>query len=55
MHLIVSYSVSTLGLFPRRCVTCGLKDECSFFDAEVSPDAQHAILHCKGQKDNLIP
>ncbi|XP_034061338.1 inactive dipeptidyl peptidase 10-like isoform X2 [Gymnodraco acuticeps] len=42
------YSVSTLGLFPRRCVTCGLKDECSFFDAEVSPDAQHAILHCKG-------
>ncbi|XP_070711951.1 inactive dipeptidyl peptidase 10-like [Pempheris klunzingeri] len=41
------YSVSTLGLFPRRCLTCGLK-ECSFFDAEVSPDAQHAILHCKG-------
>ncbi|XP_010791190.1 inactive dipeptidyl peptidase 10-like [Notothenia coriiceps] len=41
------YSVSTLGLFPRRCVTCGLKDECSFFDAEVSPDAQHAVLHCK--------
>ncbi|KAK1876587.1 Inactive dipeptidyl peptidase 10 [Dissostichus eleginoides] len=42
------YSVSTLGLFPRRCLTCGLKDECSFFEAEVSPDAQHAILHCKG-------
>ncbi|XP_034533969.1 inactive dipeptidyl peptidase 10-like isoform X2 [Notolabrus celidotus] len=42
------YSVSTLGLFPRRCLTCGLKDECSFFDADVSPDAQHAILHCKG-------
>ncbi|XP_033952682.1 inactive dipeptidyl peptidase 10-like isoform X2 [Pseudochaenichthys georgianus] len=42
------YSVSALGLFPRRCVTCGLKDECSFFDAEVSPDAQHAILRCKG-------
>ncbi|KAF3852583.1 hypothetical protein F7725_005938 [Dissostichus mawsoni] len=40
--------VSTLGLFPRRCLTCGLKDECSFFEAEVSPDAQHAILYCKG-------
>ncbi|XP_074521060.1 inactive dipeptidyl peptidase 10-like isoform X2 [Halichoeres trimaculatus] len=42
------YRVSTLGLFPRRCLTCGLKDECLFFDADVSPDAQHAILHCKG-------
>ncbi|XP_074483593.1 inactive dipeptidyl peptidase 10-like isoform X4 [Sebastes fasciatus] len=42
------YSVSTLGLFPRRCLTCGLKEECSFFDADVSGDAQHAILYCKG-------
>ncbi|XP_039998551.1 inactive dipeptidyl peptidase 10-like [Xiphias gladius] len=42
------YSVSTLGLFPRRCLTCGLKEECTFFDADVSPDAQNAILHCKG-------
>ncbi|XP_034720679.1 inactive dipeptidyl peptidase 10-like isoform X3 [Etheostoma cragini] len=42
------YSASTLGLFPRRCLTCGLKEECLFFDADVSPDAQHAILHCKG-------
>uniref|UniRef100_A0A8C4IV62 Inactive dipeptidyl peptidase 10 n=1 Tax=Dicentrarchus labrax TaxID=13489 RepID=A0A8C4IV62_DICLA len=41
------YSVSTLGLFPRRCLTCGLKEECSFFDADVGPDARHAILHCK--------
>ncbi|XP_023282846.1 inactive dipeptidyl peptidase 10-like isoform X1 [Seriola lalandi dorsalis] len=42
------YSVSTLGLFPRRCLTCGLKEGCMFFDADASPDAQHAILHCKG-------
>ncbi|XP_078022060.1 inactive dipeptidyl peptidase 10-like isoform X1 [Epinephelus lanceolatus] len=42
------YSVSTLGLFPRRCLTCGLKEDCSFFDADVSTDAQHAILHCRG-------
>ncbi|KAK2857085.1 hypothetical protein Q5P01_005820 [Channa striata] len=42
------YSVSTLGLFPRQCLTCGLKDECTFFDADVRPDAQHAILHCRG-------
>uniref|UniRef100_A0A3Q1B579 Dipeptidyl-peptidase 10 (inactive) n=1 Tax=Amphiprion ocellaris TaxID=80972 RepID=A0A3Q1B579_AMPOC len=38
------YSVSTLGLFPRRCLTCGLREDCTFFDADVSPDAQHAIL-----------
>uniref|UniRef100_A0A8D3CSC1 Inactive dipeptidyl peptidase 10-like n=1 Tax=Scophthalmus maximus TaxID=52904 RepID=A0A8D3CSC1_SCOMX len=43
------YSVSTLGLFPRRCLTCGLKEECTFYDADVRPDAQHAILHCKGR------
>ncbi|XP_054864422.1 inactive dipeptidyl peptidase 10-like isoform X1 [Amphiprion ocellaris] len=42
------YSVSTLGLFPRRCLTCGLREDCTFFDADVSPDAQHAILHCQG-------
>ncbi|KAG7236160.1 hypothetical protein INR49_001270 [Caranx melampygus] len=42
------YSVSTLGLFPRRCLTCGLKEKCAFFDADASPDAQHGILHCRG-------
>ncbi|XP_068446615.1 inactive dipeptidyl peptidase 10-like isoform X2 [Clinocottus analis] len=42
------YSVSTLGLFPRRCLTCGLKEDCSFYDADVNPDAQHAVLHCRG-------
>ncbi|XP_054479725.1 inactive dipeptidyl peptidase 10-like isoform X2 [Anoplopoma fimbria] len=42
------YSVSTLGLFPRRCLTCGLREECSFFDADVNTDAQYAILQCKG-------
>uniref|UniRef100_A0A671YEJ8 Inactive dipeptidyl peptidase 10-like n=1 Tax=Sparus aurata TaxID=8175 RepID=A0A671YEJ8_SPAAU len=41
------YSVSTLGLFPRRCLTCRLKEDCLFFDADISPDAQHAILYCK--------
>ncbi|KAM7375451.1 hypothetical protein PAMA_014519 [Pampus argenteus] len=40
--------VSALGLFPRRCLTCGVKEECTFFDANVSPDAQKVILHCKG-------
>lgn len=44
-------SVSTLGLFPRRCLTCGLREDCTFFDADVHPDAQHAILRCKGQRE----
>uniref|UniRef100_A0A665TVY2 Dipeptidylpeptidase IV N-terminal domain-containing protein n=1 Tax=Echeneis naucrates TaxID=173247 RepID=A0A665TVY2_ECHNA len=38
------YSVSTLGLFLRKCLTCGLKEECTFFDADASPDSQNAIL-----------
>jgi len=48
-----SSSVSTLGLFPRRCLTCGLKDGCSFYDADVDPEAQHAVLHCRGQRSKV--
>lgn len=43
------HSVSTLGLSPPRCLTCGLVDERgSFYDAIISPDTQHAILKCQG-------
>uniref|UniRef100_A0A8C5DGS0 Inactive dipeptidyl peptidase 10-like n=1 Tax=Gouania willdenowi TaxID=441366 RepID=A0A8C5DGS0_GOUWI len=42
--LLCVFSVSTLGLFPRRCMTCGLRDGCSFFDADVNTNARHAIL-----------
>ncbi|XP_049609188.1 inactive dipeptidyl peptidase 10 isoform X3 [Syngnathus scovelli] len=42
------YSVSTLGAFPRQCLTCGLREACTFFEADVSPDAEHAVLRCKG-------
>uniref|UniRef100_A0A3Q2PQV1 Dipeptidylpeptidase IV N-terminal domain-containing protein n=1 Tax=Fundulus heteroclitus TaxID=8078 RepID=A0A3Q2PQV1_FUNHE len=38
------YSVSTDGPFTRRCLTCGLKKGCMFFDADISPNAQSAIL-----------
>uniref|UniRef100_A0A672IVR4 Uncharacterized protein n=1 Tax=Salarias fasciatus TaxID=181472 RepID=A0A672IVR4_SALFA len=41
-------SVSTLGAFPRRCLTCSLREGCSFYEADVSPDARHAILKCQG-------
>ncbi|KAM6945787.1 inactive dipeptidyl peptidase 10-like [Aplochiton taeniatus] len=43
------YSVSTVGLFPRLCVTCELNlEECTFFNADASPNTQHVILPCKG-------
>ncbi|XP_037829709.1 inactive dipeptidyl peptidase 10 isoform X2 [Kryptolebias marmoratus] len=42
------YSVWTAGLFPRRCLTCGLKEGCTFFDVDVSPDARRAVLRCRG-------
>lgn len=43
------YSVSTVGLFPRRCLTCDLnKAHCTFFSADLSPTQQHVILNCKG-------
>ncbi|KAL4616634.1 inactive dipeptidyl peptidase 10 [Arapaima gigas] len=43
------FSVSAVGLFLRRCLTCELnKTHCSYFDADLSPGQQHVILHCKG-------
>ncbi|XP_035250641.1 inactive dipeptidyl peptidase 10-like isoform X1 [Anguilla anguilla] len=43
------FSVSTVGQFPRRCLTCELhRAHCTFFDADMSPGLQHIILDCKG-------
>lgn len=42
------HRVSTLGVFARRCLTCGLPANCSFLDASLSPDRRLAILNCKG-------
>uniref|UniRef100_A0A8K9WRU5 Dipeptidyl peptidase like 10 n=1 Tax=Oncorhynchus mykiss TaxID=8022 RepID=A0A8K9WRU5_ONCMY len=43
------YSVKTVGLFPRHCLTCELnKAHCLFFNAEINPSNQHILLHCKG-------
>uniref|UniRef100_A0A3P8WH13 Dipeptidyl peptidase like 10 n=1 Tax=Cynoglossus semilaevis TaxID=244447 RepID=A0A3P8WH13_CYNSE len=44
------YSVKTVGLFPRRCLTCELnKAQCLYFDANMSPEHHHIIIHCKGR------
>ncbi|XP_030194547.1 inactive dipeptidyl peptidase 10 isoform X2 [Gadus morhua] len=43
------FSVKTVGLFPRHCLTCELnKAHCLYFEADISPTNQHIILHCKG-------
>ncbi|XP_014905150.1 inactive dipeptidyl peptidase 10-like isoform X1 [Poecilia latipinna] len=42
------YSLSTSGSFSKECLTCDLKKDCLFFDADISPNAQSAILHCQG-------
>lgn len=48
-------SVKTVGLFPRRCLTCELnKAHCLYIDADVSPTRQHAILRCKGRPPDLL-
>ncbi|KAG9349743.1 hypothetical protein JZ751_028191 [Albula glossodonta] len=42
------FSVSTVGQFPRRCLTCELhRAHCTFFDADISPGLQHIILYCR--------
>ncbi|MEQ2263687.1 hypothetical protein XENORESO_011300 [Xenotaenia resolanae] len=42
------YSLLINGSFPRQCLTCGLKKGCTFFDVDISPNAQNAILYCQG-------
>ncbi|XP_067300735.1 inactive dipeptidyl peptidase 10-like isoform X1 [Pseudorasbora parva] len=43
------FSVSTVDLFSRRCLTCELnKAHCTFFSAIFSPSNQHVLLNCKG-------
>ncbi|XP_039611334.1 inactive dipeptidyl peptidase 10-like isoform X1 [Polypterus senegalus] len=43
------FSVSTVGLFPRHCLTCEFNQpRCSYFNADISPNNQHFILHCQG-------
>uniref|UniRef100_A0A8C4S6N2 Dipeptidyl peptidase like 10 n=1 Tax=Erpetoichthys calabaricus TaxID=27687 RepID=A0A8C4S6N2_ERPCA len=42
------FSVSTVGLFPRHCLTCEFsRSRCSYFNADISPNNQHFILHCQ--------
>uniref|UniRef100_A0A3Q2GK11 Dipeptidylpeptidase IV N-terminal domain-containing protein n=1 Tax=Cyprinodon variegatus TaxID=28743 RepID=A0A3Q2GK11_CYPVA len=45
---IFSCSLSTDGSSSRRCLTCRLKEGCKFYDVDISPNAQNAILHCQG-------
>uniref|UniRef100_A0A8C7F2G4 Dipeptidyl peptidase like 10 n=1 Tax=Oncorhynchus kisutch TaxID=8019 RepID=A0A8C7F2G4_ONCKI len=49
------FSVKTVGLFPRHCLTCELnKAHCLFFNAEINPSNQHILLHCKGKLVNIL-
>ncbi|XP_061697965.1 inactive dipeptidyl peptidase 10-like isoform X3 [Syngnathoides biaculeatus] len=49
------YSVKTVGLFLRWCLTCKLnKAHCLYFDAVLSPTHQHIILHCKGPGTPMV-
>uniref|UniRef100_A0A6Q2ZKY8 Dipeptidyl peptidase like 10 n=1 Tax=Esox lucius TaxID=8010 RepID=A0A6Q2ZKY8_ESOLU len=50
-YFLSSFSASTTGLFSRRCLTCDLnREECTFFDADISPNKQHVLLQCKGMR-----
>ncbi|XP_056145090.1 inactive dipeptidyl peptidase 10-like [Lampris incognitus] len=43
------YRVSTVDPFQRECLTCSLlKQQCTFYDAVLSPDNQHVLLNCRG-------
>ncbi|CAL8367075.1 unnamed protein product [Lota lota] len=42
------YSVDLNGAFQRQCLSCNLKDGCSFFKAEFSHNQTNFILYCLG-------
>ncbi|XP_015252483.1 PREDICTED: inactive dipeptidyl peptidase 10-like, partial [Cyprinodon variegatus] len=43
------YRLSEEHPFHRDCLSCSLfKPNCSFYDAELSPDHQHVLLNCRG-------
>ncbi|XP_061782349.1 inactive dipeptidyl peptidase 10-like isoform X2 [Nerophis lumbriciformis] len=43
------YSVLTAEPFYKRCLTCALfKSHCTYYDAELSTNYQHVLLHCRG-------
>uniref|UniRef100_A0A8C6UC94 Uncharacterized protein n=1 Tax=Neogobius melanostomus TaxID=47308 RepID=A0A8C6UC94_9GOBI len=48
------YRVSTVDPYNRECLTCSLfKPQCSFYRVVLSPDYQHVLLHCTGNKSNF--
>uniref|UniRef100_A0A3B5MZ90 Dipeptidylpeptidase IV N-terminal domain-containing protein n=1 Tax=Xiphophorus couchianus TaxID=32473 RepID=A0A3B5MZ90_9TELE len=49
------YSLSTNGSFSKECLTCDMKEDCLFFDADISPNAQNAILYCQGLRHSPLP
>ncbi|XP_056444036.1 inactive dipeptidyl peptidase 10 isoform X2 [Gadus chalcogrammus] len=42
------YSVDLNGVFQRQCLSCDLKEECSFFKADFSHNQTNFILYCLG-------
>ncbi|XP_053732954.1 inactive dipeptidyl peptidase 10-like [Synchiropus splendidus] len=43
------YRISTVDPLHQDCLSCSLfKSRCSFYDAVISSDYQHVLLHCRG-------
>uniref|UniRef100_UPI00398EB3B1 A-type potassium channel modulatory protein DPP6 isoform X1 n=2 Tax=Pristiophorus japonicus TaxID=55135 RepID=UPI00398EB3B1 len=42
------YSAETSGTFNRRCLSCDLIPNCTYFSASFSHNTHHFLLYCKG-------
>lgn len=46
---VPSNRTSTLHPFDKRCLTCSLfQSQCTYYDAVLSTNYQHVLLHCRG-------
>uniref|UniRef100_A0A8C7R6W0 Inactive dipeptidyl peptidase 10-like n=1 Tax=Oncorhynchus mykiss TaxID=8022 RepID=A0A8C7R6W0_ONCMY len=46
--VFLSFSADFEGIFNRKCLTCNLLDDCSFFKAVFSPNQTYFTLYCLG-------
>lgn len=51
--IFVSFSAELGGVFQRQCLTCGLVDDCNFFQVQFSPNLTYFFLHCLGKAQDL--
>lgn len=49
-HGLCPSSASTVGTFNRQCLSCDLVENCTYFSASFSHNADFFLLKCEGER-----